>query len=136
MICREIIQLPSRVQPPLQAFFSSSISTLLSRISSAMDPLSVAASIAGLLSISGQLCSILGTMVSDVWDAPRTVSSALSEIKATNAAITALQELILNITSTPMNRRALIGLDPLRVTLSETVLTFAELDTLITPFAK
>jgi hypothetical protein len=99
-----------------------------------MDPLSVAASIAGLVAISGKLTSILSTIVADVRNVPRTVPSALSEIKATNATITTLQNLIDSITSTSMSRRALIGLDPLLVTLSETVLIFGKLDCLISPF--
>ena len=78
---------------------------------------------------------ILSTIVLDIKDAPRTLPWVLSEIKATNSAITVLQDLILNITSTSMSRRALIGLDSLLVTLSEAVLTFGELDILIAPFA-
>jgi hypothetical protein len=115
--------------------FSFSSFTLAGSISRIMDPLSVAASIAGLLAISGKLSSILSTIAKGVRDAPGAVFSALSEVKTTNAAIAALQELILKITSISMNRRALIGLEPLLVTLSETVLKFEELDALMAPFA-
>jgi hypothetical protein len=60
----------------------------------------------------------------------------LSELTATNTVIVTLQDLVHNMASTPRRRRALIGLEPFCVTLSETVLIFAELDTLIAPFKK
>ncbi|PGH26838.1 hypothetical protein AJ80_01418 [Polytolypa hystricis UAMH7299] len=92
-----------------------------------MDPLSVAASIAGLLALSGKLCSILDSIIRDVRDVPSNLSWTLSQLKETNLALTALDTLIENLTSAPKRRRALIG---------RRVLAFEELDKLITPFAR
>jgi hypothetical protein len=101
-----------------------------------MDPLSVAGSLAGLITVAGKLCSILRSIICDVSDAPREVSWVLSEITATKTAIDTLQGLLRDIETLPSSRRGLIKLDALAIILSETVLTFEQLDSIIAPLGE
>ncbi|KAK2743484.1 hypothetical protein FQN55_007255 [Onygenales sp. PD_40] len=99
-----------------------------------MDPLSIAGSIAGLLTISGKLCSILNSIISSAHQAEGSVRWALAEITATKTAIAALQGILDAIESIPLYQRALIRLGNFSIILSEVVLAFDRLDRLIGPF--
>jgi Fungal N-terminal domain of STAND proteins len=100
-----------------------------------MDPLSVMASVVGLLTAAGTVSSILSTFASSMKDVPRLIDHVLSEVKEVEIFLSAIQKFLLGIASAPRRRIALIQLDQLIVTLTEAVLTFSELEALVTPLA-
>jgi len=100
-----------------------------------MDPLSVTASIVGILAAAGKLSELLRSIISTAKDAPQVVAALVCEINEVQAALSSLQTLLTDLSSAPPRRAALIQLDQLIVTLTESVLTFSELETIITPLA-
>jgi hypothetical protein len=82
-----------------------------------MDPLSVMASVVGLLTAAGNMSSILSTFVSGMKDVPRHIDHVLSEVKEMEIFLSAIQKFLLGITSALGCRTALIELDQLIVTV-------------------
>jgi hypothetical protein len=100
-----------------------------------MDPLSILASVVGLLTAAGKVSSILTTISSNIKEAPQHVDDMLSEVNDLKISLSALHKFLLGIALAPRRRMALIQLDQLIATLTESVLTFSELEALLTPFA-
>lgn len=98
-----------------------------------MDPLSVTASIVGILAAAGKISELLHTVISSAKEAPQVVTALVFEIKDVQAAFSSLQGLLADISSAPPRRAALIQVDRLIVTLTETVLTFSELEAFVAP---
>jgi hypothetical protein len=101
---------------------------------SKMDPLSVAASIVGILAAAGKISELLHCVVSSAKDAPHVVTALAFEVDDVRTAVSALQGLLMHhLISAPSRRTKLIQLDRLIVTLTEMVLTFSELETAVSP---
>jgi hypothetical protein len=100
-----------------------------------MDPLSVTASIVGILAAAGKISELLHIVLSSAKEAPKIVTALVSEIEDVRSAFSSLQDLLANLSSAPPRRTALIQVDRLIVTLTETVLTFSELETIVIPLA-
>src|SRR5437762_8908402 len=100
-----------------------------------MDPLSIMASVVGLLTATGKVSEILASIVSNLREAPRLAGSVLSEVNDFQRALASLYKFLIGVVSAPKHRAALIRPDQLIITLTEAVLTFLELEALITPLA-
>jgi hypothetical protein len=100
-----------------------------------MDPLSVMASVVGLLAAAGQVTSVLSTVKSSIKDAPRSMDHAISEVKAVEISLSAIQKFLLGLSSAPRQRITMIQVDQLLATLTEAVLTFSDLEALVKPLA-
>jgi hypothetical protein len=100
-----------------------------------MDPLSVMASVVGLLTAAAKVSSILSAIKLSVKDAPQLVNHVLSEVKEVEISLSAIHKFLQGVASAPRQRIALIQLDQLIATLTEAVLTFSELEALVTPLA-
>jgi hypothetical protein len=98
-----------------------------------MDPLSVMASVVGLMTAASNVSSVLLAVKSSMKDAPQMVNHVLSEVKEVEISLSAIQKFLMGITSAPRRRIALIQLDQLIATLTEAVLTFSELEAMVTP---
>lgn len=98
-----------------------------------MDPLSVTASIVGILAAAGKISELLHFVVSTAKEAPGVVTALIVEINDVRAAVQSLQGLLEDIPLAPPRRTALIQLDQLIVTLTESVLTFSELESIVAP---
>jgi hypothetical protein len=99
-----------------------------------MDPLSVTASIVGILAAAGKIGELLHGTISTAKDAPSVILGIACEVEEFRAALSALQILLANLESTHTPRAALIQIDQLIATLTDSVLTFSELETAIAPF--
>jgi hypothetical protein len=95
-----------------------------------MDPLSVTASIVGILAAAAKIAESLQGMVSTAKNAPRVLVALDCEIREFQTALSSLQTLLADLSSIPTHRAALIQVEQLVVTLTEAVLTFSELDAL------
>ncbi|KAL6705198.1 hypothetical protein ACN47E_007158 [Coniothyrium glycines] len=99
-----------------------------------MDPLSVTASIVGILAAAGKIAELLHGTISTAKDAPRVVISLACEVQEVRTALSSLQILLADLSSSQTHRAALIQIDQLIVTLTDSVLTFSELETAIAPY--
>jgi hypothetical protein len=98
-----------------------------------MDPLSVAASIVGILAAAGKVSELLQAVIFTAKDAPQVVNALLCEVKEVQAALWSLQILLDDLSTSPPRRTALIQLDQLIATLTEAVLTFKQLESILEP---
>jgi hypothetical protein len=96
-----------------------------------MDPLSVSASIAGILTAAGTVILIL----SKITDAPQSVQDIHTEVVHIELVFKALQRFLDTTTRIASERAALISFEDVIVILTQTVLVFSELETLIRSFA-
>lgn len=99
-----------------------------------MDPLSVMASVVGLLAAAGQVSSILSKVKSSIQDVPRSMEHVISEVKTFETSLSAIQIFIHELSLAQRQRIAMIQVDQLLATLTEAVLTFSELEALVRPF--
>ena len=99
-----------------------------------MDPLSVAASIVGILAAAGKISELLHCVVSSAKVAPQVITALAFEVDDVRAAVSSLQGLLMHhLISAPSRRTKLIQLDRLIITLTEMVLTFSELEAAVSP---
>ena len=96
-----------------------------------MDPLSVSASIIGLLGAAAKVSSVLLTFVKKTRNAPDSAQELISEVNSVTAVLTHLQKYLLNSAGTARSRASLILVDQVVVTLSECVITFSKLEELL-----
>jgi hypothetical protein len=100
-----------------------------------MDPLSVLASVTGLLAAVGSVMSKLTAIKSTLQDAPRFVDQILSEVGDLKTSLSAMHQLLGRLGSARQGRLALIQIDQLVATLTEAVRTFSDLEIKIASFA-
>src|SRR5579862_8528600 len=100
-----------------------------------MEPLSVAAAVIGLLDAAQKITCLFGSIISATKEAPRVLQDALTEVKHVEISVCSLQRYLLCLESINPRRAALIQLDELIVTLTDTVLTFYDLEKLLESLA-
>ena len=100
-----------------------------------MDPLSILVSVVGLVNVAGRVSLMLTRIASNIIEAPELIGDVLSEVNDVRISLSALHKFLLGLAYAPRRRVALIQLDQLVATLTESVLTFSELEDLLTPFS-
>jgi len=85
-----------------------------------MDPLSVTASITGIITAAAQVSTLLG----QIRDAPVLVEAVLTEVDHIKLVFCALQKFLDRASGMPGGRAALIQLEDVVVILTQTVLVF------------
>ncbi|KAK1834666.1 hypothetical protein QBC39DRAFT_7482 [Podospora conica] len=95
------------------------------------DPLSIAASVAGLAAVAGKVVKILYNFVSDIDDAPHSARSTLDTVNETRLALEAIRHLVETIESVSAWRKTLISLEHVGLTLSNCIMTLSELEALV-----
>ncbi|KAK3357849.1 hypothetical protein B0T25DRAFT_540378 [Lasiosphaeria hispida] len=93
-----------------------------------MDPLSVAASIAGLLSAAGAVAKVLGPYIAAARDTPKIAVQVNSEVQSATIILSALQSLARNMASVRAQRAAIVQIDHVVAVLTDGVLIFSELE--------
>jgi hypothetical protein len=91
-----------------------------------MDPLSIAASVAGLLTVACKLSSVLYGLIMAGHDASQAISRVSAEIRAMSPIFLQVQDFVLN--GEDGARRSMISLRDLVTTLTGCVLVFSELE--------
>lgn len=99
-----------------------------------MDPLSVTASIAGILTAAAKIGELLNVTISTAKNAPQVITALAYEVREVQAVLPSLQILLINLSSAQPHRAAMIQLKHLIITLTEAASTLAELDKAIAPF--
>jgi hypothetical protein len=100
-----------------------------------MDPLSVAAAVMGILSAATNIASLFDSIISATKEAPQVLQDALMEVKHIEVSVRSLQRYLLVLESINPSRSALIQLDGLIVTLTDTILTLYDLEKLLETLA-
>jgi hypothetical protein len=95
------------------------------------DPLSIAASVAGLLATAGKICLVLSQFIGGTVHAPQSAQAALNAVEEVRLALDMVQGLIGTISTLPSARRMLVRLDHIVVSFSHCVLTLSELESLV-----
>ncbi|KAK1828645.1 hypothetical protein QBC39DRAFT_149877 [Podospora conica] len=100
-----------------------------------MDPLSVTASVAGIITAASQVIKVLGPYASATKDAPKIANQVLSEVLAVKTIVTALERFAATLASSRSPSRvsyaSLVQVDQLLAVLTDGVLVFSELDALL-----
>ncbi|PVH76340.1 hypothetical protein DL98DRAFT_641691, partial [Cadophora sp. DSE1049] len=100
-----------------------------------MDPLSVLASVVGILAAATKIASALSGVKSSLADAPQSIDHALSQVNGIKVALSAIEKLLHDTGGTVAGHVGMIHVDDLVVTLTEAVLTFDKLEDLVSPFS-
>ncbi|KAF4457352.1 cell division control protein 42 [Fusarium austroafricanum] len=95
------------------------------------DPLSIAASIVGLLAAGGKVCEVLSTFINSTVDAPNSAAAALQNVEHMNLTLHSIQSLIDSLDTIDRSRKSLIQLDHLSIVVTHAVLTISELESII-----
>ena len=93
-----------------------------------MDPLSVAASIIGILGAAAKVSSVLITFVKNTKAAPKLAQTVLADVNGLSTVLSHLQTYLLGTVSPTRSRASLIIVEQVLVTLAECVTTFSELE--------
>ena len=93
-----------------------------------MDPLSVVASIAGILGAAAQISTSISTLIEKSRKAPKDMRKVKDEVDTIRSVLHQLQAFLLGSAKTNRARTSLILVDQVVVTLSACVSTFSELD--------
>jgi hypothetical protein len=91
------------------------------------DPLSIAASIAGLITTAGYIVAALSAFAG----APQSARDALQAVREIRLLLTSASSIIDRISERPPELRALIRLDHIAITFASCVLTMSELESLV-----
>ena len=97
-----------------------------------MEPLSIAASILGLLEVTAKLCSLVKT----VNGAYSLMQDVLSEVSDIRMSLGQLQTLLFGPEAKYRSRASLLMVEDIIVVLTRTVMTFSELEKVIEQFQK
>jgi hypothetical protein len=95
------------------------------------DPLSVAASVAGLLTAAAAICKVLAPYASAVRDTPQIALQVRAEIEEASIFLGTLQGLASNLAALPTQRTLLIQVDHVVAILTNGVLVFSDLETCV-----
>lgn len=93
-----------------------------------MDPLSIAASIAGLLAAGAQISKILGPFVSASRAVPQVAFKVYSEVESTRTVLAALKGLLTRIATRPVKHASLITVKQIVIILANGIFIFSELE--------
>ncbi|KAL9084237.1 MAG: hypothetical protein Q9165_008148 [Trypethelium subeluteriae] len=93
-----------------------------------MDPLSISASIVGILAAAGQVSSAITKFLRKTHGAPKTAQRVLEDVNGLSVVLTELQNYLLNLGSASKPSASLILVEQMVVTLSDCVAAFSELE--------
>ncbi|KAK1827149.1 hypothetical protein QBC39DRAFT_393878 [Podospora conica] len=96
-----------------------------------MDPLSVAASVAGLLAAAASICKVLAPYATAACDTPQIALQVRAEIQEATIFLSTLQGLASNVASLPTQNTGLIQVDQLIAILTNGVFVFSDLETCV-----
>ncbi|KAI9858346.1 MAG: hypothetical protein M1824_004367 [Vezdaea acicularis] len=99
-----------------------------------MDPLSVAASIVGLLTAAAKISSVLRALIGDARETVSAMQAMSFEVAEVHTALTQLQSFLLAPDRVPRSRACMIQLQSVVITLTHCVTTFSELEVLVRQF--
>jgi hypothetical protein len=104
--------------------------------SSNMDSINVMTSLAGLLGSAGKVVVLMLAVKKSISEAPQLMDQMLAQVKELEISFSAVQSFLLGIRSAQKTRISMIRVEQIVATLTEAVLTFSELEALITSISE
>jgi hypothetical protein len=101
-----------------------------------MDSMNVMTSLVGLLGSAGKVVVLLLAVKRSINEAPQLMDQMLAQVKELEISFSAVQSFLLGIRSAPKTRISMIRVEHIVATLTEAVLTFSELEALITSISE
>jgi len=95
------------------------------------DPLSIAASIAGLLTITTRIYSTVKDFASSLADAPKSALSLLQTIEDMKLTLVLFKDLMNELSTLPPEKKAMIRLDHIAITFTHCIATLSELESMV-----
>ena len=95
------------------------------------DPLSIAASVTGLLSVAGKICTIIYGFISSVADAPDSARAALAAVEEMKRILTSVRQVMDRLSKLPRSRKEMIHVRHLVITFRESIRAFSELEAIL-----
>lgn len=95
------------------------------------DPLSVTASVVGLVTAAGQITSLLYQFINSVQDAPSLANHVMTEVHSINSVICSLQPFLWGQARASKPQEDMILIEDLIITLTGCVCTFSELELVV-----
>ena len=99
-----------------------------------MDPLSVTASITGIIVVATKLCDGITTLIKKERNAPPSMSALRHEVSDLSVCLVQIQPFIQNDQSTPRSRRAAITVELVIVITTSCVVNLAKLEEILDSF--
>lgn len=96
-----------------------------------MDPLSVAASVVGLLSVATKISQQLRTFWTGVSGAPKSAQNVLLEVSTISACLNKMQSFLLGTAEISRSRTSPLMVEQVLVCLADCVSTFSELEEIL-----
>ena len=96
-----------------------------------MDPLSISASIVGLLTASAQVSALLTSLVASAKDAPSSAQAVLMEVNDIGLCLKQLQGFLLGTQEASRSRRSLIMIEQVIIVLTDCVSAFSKLEQIL-----
>ena len=99
------------------------------------DPLSIAASVTGLLTVAGKICTIIYGFLSSVADAPDSARAALAAVEEMRMILISVRQVMDRLSELPRSRKDMIHVRHLVITFREAIRSFSELEAIVNPAA-
>jgi len=99
------------------------------------DPLSIAASVAGLLSVAGKISTVITSFVLSVTDVPDSARTALFAVDGMRLVLSSIRQLLDRLSEMRRDRKEMIHITHLVVVFRETILSLSALEAIVCPAA-
>jgi len=97
------------------------------------DPLSIAASVVGLVSVARKISAALTGFVLGVADVPESARAALAAVDAMRLTLASVRQLMTKLSEMPRQRKEMIHVTHLVVLFRQAILSLSELEAIICP---
>ncbi|KAF4887929.1 hypothetical protein CGCF415_v014411 [Colletotrichum fructicola] len=95
------------------------------------DPLSIAASIAGLLAAAGKVYTVVSGFIDSTANAPQSAAATLEAVGEIKLALSSVQSMIDSLHHLSASRKGLIQLEHLAIIITNAVFTLSKLESLV-----
>jgi hypothetical protein len=97
------------------------------------DPLSIAASVVGLVTVAGKISAAITSFVLGVADVPESARAALAAVDTMRLTLASVRQLMTKLSQMPRERKEMIHVTHLVVLFREAILSLSELEAIICP---
>ena len=95
------------------------------------DPLSIAASLAGLLSVAGKISSVVIDFISSINDVPASARAALQTVEEMRVTLSSAKLLMDQLSQMPRERKEMIHVRHLVIIFRESILSMSDLEAIV-----
>jgi hypothetical protein len=97
------------------------------------DPLSISASVVGLITVAGKISAVMAGFVFGIADAPESARAALAAVDTMRLTLASVKQLMTELSQMPRERKEMIHLNHIAIIFREAILSLSELEAIICP---